>query len=347
VQFAAEARVATLRDPGAPEVQWLTDADVATRLRALREDETAWRSARDHGQFSLAGAQPKTALLHDGRRWGVPSGRTPTTHILKPPLAGRPGHVENEHVCLRLARAVGLPAARSEVRRFDGEIAIVVERFDRSRTVAPADAAGTARRRGRRRAAAPSGQLLRLHQEDLCQALGLSPGLKYQSQGGPSPADVVGLLREHSTHPEADVATFTGSLAFNWLIAGTAAKNYALLHGAGGRVRLAPLYDLASALPYPDLDGRRLRLAMRIGSAYRLDDVRRRNWIDLATTLRLESDEFLARIAEMARRLAAAIREVRDEEIAAGLDRTVVTRLAGLLEARVERCARALGADLR
>ena len=101
----------------------------------------------DTGQFSLAGAQPKTALLFDGQRWGVPGGRTPTTHILKPPIRGLDGHAENEHLCLALARALGLPAAHSEVRRFGDETAIVVERYERTRR---------------------PGSIRRLHQEDMC-----------------------------------------------------------------------------------------------------------------------------------------------------------------------------------
>src|SRR5205814_10488677 len=115
-------------------VQWLESGDIAGRLRALRADQSAWRQPGDSGQFSLAGAQPKTALLFENGRWGIPSGRTPTTHILKPPMLDLDGHVENEHLCLSLARELQLPAAASDVHRFDGELAIVIDRYDRLRT---------------------------------------------------------------------------------------------------------------------------------------------------------------------------------------------------------------------
>ena len=98
VQFVTPERLETLiAEPSAREVQWLTEDDVADRLRTLRADHSAWRAASDTGQFSLAGAQPKTALLFERRRWGVPSGRIPTTHILKPPTGEWDGHAENEH----------------------------------------------------------------------------------------------------------------------------------------------------------------------------------------------------------------------------------------------------------
>ncbi|PTH92513.1 type II toxin-antitoxin system HipA family toxin, partial [Staphylococcus shinii] len=147
-----------------------------------------------------AGAQPKTALLLRDGRWSVPAGRTPTTHILKPPSDAFDGHAENEHFCLALARRLGLPAAHSDVRRFDGEAAIVVPRFDRIEY---------------------DGQLLRVHQEDFCQALAISPTRKYQNEGGPSPEAIVDALRTHSSSPARDVDTFIDALAFNWLIAGT------------------------------------------------------------------------------------------------------------------------------
>ncbi len=357
VQFVHPERLDDIQGAGPMDVAWLGESEVADRLRALREDQGAWRSPRDTGQFSLAGAQPKTALLCQDGRFGVPAGRTPTTHILKPPHRDRPGHVENEHVCLELARALGLHAAESEVRRFGDELAIVIARYDRLPTsavagpvagTAPAEGASRSKpSRAKARTSAGEGQpILRIHQEDTCQALGVHPTRKYQAEGGPTPRKIAELLRSHSSNPQADVAAFVDALVFNWLIAGTDghAKNYSLLHAAGGRVRLAPLYDLASALPYPDLDPRRLRLAMRIGSAYRIQDITRRHWAACAQELGLDPEHVAVRTRELAVQVPGLLVAIEGRVVKEGLDATVVRRMIALVTEHALRCLAVLDA---
>lgn len=98
IQFVTPDRLEILRSGVDDKVEWLDEAAIAKRLQALREDHAAWRLPGDTGQFSLAGAQPKTALFLQKDRWGIPSGRIPTTHILKPPTGHFDGHAENEHI---------------------------------------------------------------------------------------------------------------------------------------------------------------------------------------------------------------------------------------------------------
>jgi serine/threonine-protein kinase HipA len=140
------------------------------------------------------------------------------------------GHAENEHFCMSFAADLGLPVARSRVARFEGQPAIVVDRYDCVVT--------------------PKG-VVRVHQEDVCQALGVPPSLRYEADGGPGAGAIVELLREHSRSADEDVYVLVQALILNWLIAGTDAyaKNYSILIGDEGRPRLAPLYDVASALP--------------------------------------------------------------------------------------------------
>ena len=323
VRFVNAERLKRLAREGDGDVEWLSDRDVGDRLRALRQDAAAWRSLEDVGQFSLAGAQPKTALLFDGKRWGVPSGRRATTHILKPGSPGLVGHAENEHFCLVLAVELGLPVASSRVARFDNEVAIVVERYDRIRR-------GTS--------------VVRIHQEDICQALAVHPEHKYENEGGPSAADVVDLLRAYSREREEDVLTFVDSLAFNWLVGGTDghAKNYSLLIGEGGRVRLAPLYDIASALPYHASALHKVKLAMKIGGKYRLREIGRREWMKLASALELDPERTVERIAGMAGRLPNLSASLAKQLRLQGLTHKVLDQLAAALAARAWSCAASL-----
>jgi serine/threonine-protein kinase HipA len=323
IQLVTPERLQILRSGTDDKVEWLDEAAIAKRLQALREDHAAWRLPRDTGQFSLAGAQPKTALLLQKDRWGIPSGRIPTTHILKPPTGHFDGHAENEHICLKLARKLGLPVAETQVMRFEKEVAIVVERYDRQL-------------RGN--------DIIRVHQEDTCQARGIMPTKKYQSEGGPSPADIVELLRTYSTDSGDDLDTFAAALGFNWLIAGTDAhaKNYSLLLAGGPTVRLAPLYDIASFLPYGDAEFQKMKLAMKIGGEYKLSQIGLREWRKFARETRLDADKIIAGLNAMAGQLPDDVAEVCATAQAQGLDHAIIRRLAAKLTGRAKDCRRIL-----
>jgi serine/threonine-protein kinase HipA len=323
VQFTPPERLEALLAKRSDRIVWLTKQEVAERLRILQADHSAWRLQGDTGLFSLAGAQPKTALLFEKDRWGVPSGRTPTTHILKPPAGPLVGFIVNEHLCLQLARRLEFPTANSRVMTFDDQRAIVVERFDRFRS--------------------PQGWL-RIHQEDLCQALGVHPSRKYQNDGGPGPKAIVELIRNHSSAPNDDVVTFVDALAFNWLIGGTDAhaKNYGVLI-APGRIRLAPLYDVASVLPYPRFDVNRVKLAMKIADRYRMNEIRRGDWLKLAEQLGLDSEPLLERIVHMAEAIPDLAPEVGAELKHAGLADPVIDRLVTRLVGRARSYLKRIG----
>ena len=326
VQFVRPERLEAMRtEPTSREIAWIAEKEIASRLRTLRADHSAWRAASDTGQFSLAGAQPKTALFFQNGRWGVPSGRTPTTHILKPPTGEWDGHAENEHFCLRLARACGLVVPNSSVRRFLDEIAIVIERYDRVNI---------------------GNQHVRVHQEDICQALAIHPARKYENEGGPGVRQIVDLLRQYSAHPGEDIQTFLTAIAFNWLIAGTDghAKNYALLLGGLGAVRLAPLYDLASVLPYPRINANKAKLAMRIGGEHRLSNIGRRHWHRLAAEVRTDPDSLIARIGGMAKALPDLVATIQKQVEAEGLTRRTISILAQRLKSRAKLCGARLQA---
>jgi serine/threonine-protein kinase HipA len=323
IQFVTPDRLEKLQSGTDDKVEWLDEAAVAKRLQALREDHAAWRLPRDTGQFSLAGAQPKTALLLQRGQWGIPSGRIPTTHILKPPTGYFDGHAENEHICLNLARNLGLPVAETKVMRFENEVAIVVERYDRQFS---------------------GNHVIRVHQEDVCQARGIMPTRKYQSEGGPSATDIIELLRTHSTESVDDIDTFIDALGFNWLIGGTDAhaKNYSLLLANGPTVRLAPLYDIASILPYDDVDLQKMKLAMKIGGEYKLGQIGAREWRKFAREIRFDAEKVIAGLNSLADLLPDSVSGVCAPAQAEGLDNAVIQRLAAKLIERTKDCQRLL-----
>jgi serine/threonine-protein kinase HipA len=181
----------------------------------------------------------------------------------------------------------------------------------------------------------------------MCQALGLPPSAKYQSESGPTPEQIIALLRWAVSPPavaELEVSRFVDALALNWLIAGTDAhaKNYSVLL-TPDQVRLAPLYDVASSLPYDDMYLPRLRLAMRIGSEYRVGAIAGRHWKVFAHQNGLDPDRTTARIDEMARRLPAAFSEAAAGESVKALGSDLPDRLVTRIEEHAKRCRAALG----
>lgn len=320
VQFISPDRVHEFEGtPLTDDVTWIDDSDIAQALRSVKETGLAGNTRQTLGQFSLAGAQPKIALYNRGGRWGRPLGRTPTTHILKPPSADYTGFAENEHLCLALAGELGLSAAKTSVQSFDGETAIVVERFDR-------------RVRG--------DVYRRVHQEDLCQALSVLPWNKYESDGGPGVGAIVPLIQETSSAPETDVGRFIDMMALNWVLAATDAhaKNFAFLLAAGGAARLAPFYDMASFLPYTESRLFDVKMAMRIGTEYQVRRVVKSDWMKLAEQSKLPARYVLERVEALVARVPEAVERVGERAIAEGLDGSVIRPLVEGVRERGHAC---------
>ena len=327
VQFCDPHDVDRLVERGG-DVESLTEAQIARRLRDLRRDAGAWSDPGIGLQFSLAGGQPKTALYRDGGGWGVPTGGVPTTHVLKPGLDRFELTEVNEHVCLTAARTLGLRTAFSALVAFEDQLAVVVERFDR---------------------AWDGGELWRLHIEDFCQALGRPGGEKYQHEGGPSPAEIVEMLRRHvpSASTRLDVGMFCDALAFNWMIGApdAHAKNHSLILNQN-LVRMAPLYDIMSAFPYDD-DGRRpFMLAMAVGDTYRIRDVRPEDWLEAARRMRRDPVAMLERMDDLAARLPAAFAGAIAEDAVADRAGSFAGRLLDRIDRHSGHCRRVIAGAL-
>lgn len=286
----------------------------------------------DDFRLSLAGAQEKTALLfHDGR-WMRPHGATPTTHILKLPLglvgnkrADLTASVENEWLCLAILRAYGLPAANAEIVHFGAHKALSVERFDRA-----------LHRDG--------GWLLRLPQEDFCQALGVPPHLKYESHGGPGVPDLAGLLRRSETARE-DLDTLFAALIVFWMLAAPDghAKNFSLRLLPGGRFCLTPLYDVMSIWPVEG-DGanqwswHKAKLAMAVHGKhkhYAMRDITRRHFSAMAEHCLL--GDIATPIVERLIAMTPQVIESVGAALPAGFPARVAERILGGLQFAAQR----------
>ena len=310
-QFIPPEWLAEIQAEQHPTIEWISIEQLRERLCQLRDDISAVRRPGDIGKMSLPGAQAKTAFYRHPQtgRWGVPGGRTPTTHIIKPCIPGFDGLVENEHLCQDIAARLGIPAARSFVLMLDQPY-IVVERYDR---LPPAPGTEFPRR---------------IHQEDVCQALGLMPTRKYQEDGGPGISQITTLIRRVSADPEVDVARFLKANMFNWLIGGTDAhaKNYSFLIDAGDAIRLAPLYDLSSQLPYPDLITQ--RVSMKIGDHYDIARVSLTDWQNLARNCALNEEQVISMLTQMARALPDLVSAAHIQARTDGLSQKVIGDLA-------------------
>jgi serine/threonine-protein kinase HipA len=333
VQFLREDRLEALlsEDPKHPEIEWLTEKDVAHRMRHLIRDAGAARESIAEGQFSLSGAQAKTAYLYDPveKRWGIPKGRTPTTHILKPVANDFDGFAENEHFCLALARSAGLSAARTDWHYFGGVPTLVAERYDRVQI---------------------EGLWHRIHQEDCCQALGISPASKYESDKGPGFKQIMSLL-DSSDNPQADRERLMKSACFVYLLAATDAhaKNFSLLYTRGtGRfsMRLSPLYDVASAWPYPrQIQVQNMKLAMQIGRHYRLKEIQPRHFEELAKNCGFSPDSMLAILQDMASRLPQLATEILQDMRTSRMVKMIIAELIRGLTAQCQATTRTIGSS--
>ena len=215
---------------------------------------------------------------------------------------------------MEIAARLGLPVAKSFVLALDQPY-IAVERFDR---LPPSQGSSFPRR---------------IQQEDICQASGLMPSKKYQQDGGPGITEIVKLLRRVSADPGVDVERFLKANILNWLIGGTDAhaKNYSLLIGAGDEIRLAPLYDFSSQLPFPELISQ--RLAMKIGDHYEIPLVDAADWCKLARACSMDEEHVMSLVTQTARALPDAVSDAHTQALRDGLSAQVVSPLARQLTA--------------
>lgn len=257
----------------------LSAAQIERLLTSMLSPALGRASDEDDGfRMSLAGAQEKTALLRRNGEWMRPLGTTPSTHILKLPI-GTAGQgidlstsVENEWLCARILHAYDVDVATCWMERFGDQKVLVVERFDR-------------------RLSSDESWIVRLPQEDMCQATGTPGSRKYEADGGPGIQAIMDLLLG-SSRAEEDRRDFLRTSVLFWMLCAIDghAKNFSVFIEAGGRYRLTPRYDVLSAFPVlgttrGTLSPKKVRMAMAVEGRsrhYLWHSVSRRHWEETA-----------------------------------------------------------------
>jgi serine/threonine-protein kinase HipA len=267
--------VKTLPAPSVREIQAkaVSDEEIAKILKFYKQQPLGMTPEEDDFRISIAGQQEKSAFLWHEKKWKRPGGTTPTSHIFKLPIGqieqsgiDLRDSVENEWLCLKIAKEFGLKIPEATIGIFEDIKVLIVERFDRQWS-------------------ADGSWLIRLPQEDLCQALDYSPGQKYEADGGPGISEIMEVLLQ-STNSFDDRVQFMRSQIFFWVLAAPDghAKNFSLHLSPSGRFNLAPMYDIISAYPLIDrgeIQPQRLKLAMAalgVNKHYRWRTILQRHW---------------------------------------------------------------------
>lgn len=285
----------------------ISNAEVAELLKNYRIAPLGMDRDLDF-RISIAGAQEKTALLWYKNQWNVPAGVTPTSHIIKLPIGkiqhsnfDLTGSVENEWLCLKILSAYGISVNEAGIEQFGDIKTLVVKRFDRQWT-----------ENGKR--------LLRLPQDDFCQVLGVSPGIKYESDGGPGIKDIMDTL-SGSIDAKTDRITFMKAVFLFWVMGAIDghAKNFSVSILPKGRYKLAPLYDVISA--YPLLEKKQIQLKdMKMAMAvkgknihYHWDKILLRHWLETAKKCKFSENMMQEIIDETFKNMDTVINQVAKE----------------------------------
>jgi serine/threonine-protein kinase HipA len=266
--MTAQADVDVKKIEGIP----LGEKEIAEELRNYRTHPLGMSRDQDF-RLSLAGVQEKTALLWHQGLWQRPLRATPTSHIFKLPI-GKIEHsgidlsdsLENEWLCMEILREFGLPVPTVNIQTFEDTKVLIVERFDRALSQ-------------------DNTWIIRHPVEDMCQATGLAPVLKYESDGGPGVSTIMEVLKS-SLQPEDDRKQFMQTVFLFCLLGAIDghAKNFSIFLKQRGRFQLTPVYDVISAYPLAErrqIEYKKLKMAMALhgkNTHYVLNEIMPRHW---------------------------------------------------------------------
>lgn len=281
-------------DTDKPACRVLDDSEAAEILTSL--DKRPFLAGEENVRISGAGAQDKLMIRLVGNKIAIPTGNTPSTHIIKPAIKGIEDPVHNEFFCMKLADAVGLRVPEVKIFWLKKEPYYLVKRYDRKRE--------------------KDGTIRRLHQEDFCQAMNIAPEIKYENEGGPTLEQCFALLDERIASGYMSgrnrLSLFQGVI-FNFLIGNGDAhgKNFSILYEEGSAESLSPFYDLMCTVVYSN--SYKAKMAMKLGGKYRFRDVTARHLEKLGENLEFRPDFLKRQVLTMNYKVSKAAEVLSDE----------------------------------
>ena len=245
----------------APEYRQLNDADL-TELLVNRNPSVIVEAGQNPPRLSLAGAQDKAPVKYENGKFYIPLDNSISTHILKYRIRDIKHVPAYETITMWTADELGLGVSEIDYQTHGKESFTLGKRYDR---VIIAD------------------ELARLHQEDFCQASGRSSSNKYEHEGGPTFAECLQLVREHSTQPLKDIPRLIQWQAFNFLVGNSDghAKNLSFLYDQDNTTSLSPFYDLIAIHAWPSHVFNH-QLALSVGGENNIHKIKRAHWERLA-----------------------------------------------------------------
>jgi serine/threonine-protein kinase HipA len=292
------------------EIKFLSPHELKNVLITLKEKP--FLAGENKPRLSLAGAQSKIAVWYQNGKVALVGKKIPTTHILKPVNQMIGSSVHNELFCMRLAKKLKLNVPNTFILIVEDTPCYLVERYDRLKN--------------------SNEKVIRIHQEDFCQALGISPELKYQKEGGPSISKCQELILNYSTKPAADLLELMKRIIFNYLVGNSDAhgKNFSILYKKE-KPTLAPAYDLLSTEVYPELAQ---TMSMKIGSTYHPDQVVLRYWLKLVPEIKSAQNSLKILLQDLSHHTLTQALELAEEFKKEKLHSPIINKIITLIKKR-------------
>ena len=273
------------------------------------------RKPLEGARLSLAGAQDKLAVKLLDNTVHLTRHNTPSSHIIKPMIKEFPSSIYNEFYCMQLAKQANIMVPDTKIMFANDLPFYIIERYDRTTN--------------------KKGELIRLHQEDFCQVLGIPPQHKYQREGGPSIAQCLEVIDKYSAQPALDKSKFLKIIIFNYIIGNADAhgKNFSFLYDAHKR-KLTNAYDLLSTTVYPGLD---IKMAMKIGGKYKPEDIRLKHWHSLVENTALARKNVEYELHSAATALPMLAKKLSDELNKTELQSEIYQEITAIINQRAKR----------